>query len=60
MAQADSQWHQALTPTPREAMRERVYMIGSALALVLVSAALGVVSSVPGLVVQAIRDALTR
>jgi hypothetical protein len=40
-------------------MRERAYIVGSALALVLVSAALGVISSVPGLVLQAVRDALT-
>lgn len=59
MAQADSHWQEALTPTPREALRERAYIVGSALALVLVSAALGVISSVPGLVLQAVRDALT-
>lgn len=59
MAQLDSNWQQALSPTPRELRRERAYAVGSALALVVVSVALGVLSSVPGLVIQAIRDAVT-
>lgn len=53
-------WHLALTPSREERLRERLYVAVSSVALMVASVALGLLSSVPGLLIQAAREAALR